>query len=132
VSARCVRGADVRVFASHDQLLCLWHRRWLGSEDLKSPTNATYPNPLWLCSNPMKAAAIAAKAAEPVTRITFVKAGTPADDALAMLADKVNRLTAGMMADLARETTNIDALIFDGASAQESEVEPRTATGQGD
>jgi hypothetical protein len=52
VSARCVRGADVRVFASHEQLLCLWHRRWLGSGDLKSPTNATYPKPLWLCSKP--------------------------------------------------------------------------------
>jgi hypothetical protein len=52
VSARCVRGADVRVFASHEQLLCLRHRRWLGSGDLKSPTNATYPKPLWLCSNP--------------------------------------------------------------------------------
>jgi hypothetical protein len=34
----------------------------------------------------MKAAAIAAEAAEPVTRIPFVKSGTPADDALAMLA----------------------------------------------
>jgi hypothetical protein len=43
---------DVRVFASHEQLLCLRHRRWLGSGDLKSPTNATYPKPLWLCSNP--------------------------------------------------------------------------------
>ena len=52
VSARCVRGADVRVFASHEQLLCLRHPRWLSSGDLKSPTNATYPKPLWLCSNP--------------------------------------------------------------------------------
>jgi hypothetical protein len=80
----------------------------------------------------IKAAAITAKTAEPVTGIPFVKSGTPADDALALLADKLNALTGGMTADLARGTTNIDALIFDGASAQESEVEPRTVTDLGD
>jgi hypothetical protein len=64
----CVRGADVRVFASHEQLLCLRHPRWLRSGDLKSPTNATDPKPLWLCSNPPPTQATNPLPSPPLTR----------------------------------------------------------------
>ena len=67
----------------------------------------------------MKAAAIAAQAAEPRPMVPFLKTGTPADDAWATLAHEMYRRTATMAADLARKANKIEALILDG-TAQES------------
>jgi NAD(P)-dependent dehydrogenase (short-subunit alcohol dehydrogenase family) len=53
--------------------------------------------------------------------IPVVKSGTPANDALAMLANEVNRRTASIAADHARKASEIEALILDGTSAQEPE-----------
>ena len=37
VVARTGGNADVRVFASHEQLVCMRHRRWVGTGDLPCP-----------------------------------------------------------------------------------------------
>jgi hypothetical protein len=80
-----------------------------------------------LLTNPldamMKAAAIAAQAAEPGPMSPFLKTGTPADDAWATLADERNGRTATMAADLARKASKTEALILDGTWAQDSEEE---------
>jgi hypothetical protein len=69
----------------------------------------------------MKAAAIAARAAEPVPWIPVVTSGTSADDAWATIATEMNRRSAKKAAHFARKASEVEALILDGTLPEESD-----------
>lgn len=66
----------------------------------------------------MKAAAIAARAAVPGPVFPAPPTGNPVDDAVAVLASRMNTECAAMAADSARETKSLEDMILDGAPAR--------------
>lgn len=63
----------------------------------------------------MEVAATAARAAVPGPVFPVPAPGNPVDDAVAVLAAKINTETAEMSRELAREAKSLEDMILDGA-----------------
>jgi hypothetical protein len=70
----------------------------------------------------MRAAAIAAKAAEIGPAFPVVATGTPVDDAIAKLASQMNRQSAEMATNIARSAKTVEDIILDGVPPESSDA----------